>query len=113
MIFLWAISDGEDEDPVFLQEKAELWEEQRLNGTGGGFGKVNLRCGELLSWVPNWWLCDGRNHCRNGFDEMHCEQNKTCKANELLCDEGYNCIAHVSIQFVLHHFLINSTTFCT
>ena len=52
-----------------------------------------VACGNnSYQYIMAGWECDGYPNCANGYDELNCQQNRSCHPEFYLCEEGYSCI---------------------
>ncbi|CAH1640883.1 unnamed protein product [Spodoptera littoralis] len=56
-----------------------------------------FRCADGLRCVPAAWRCDGRAHCADGSDELHCSSpnpsSAACRGDEFRCAVSNFCLA--------------------
>ncbi|KAJ2938967.1 hypothetical protein O0L34_g17783 [Tuta absoluta] len=76
---------------------------------GPGCGLDEWQCEDRSRCVPAAWRCDGRPHCTDGSDELHCF---SCGVDEWQCEDRSRCVAlrrpaglHGSSD-VLHCFML-------
>ncbi|CAG5013242.1 unnamed protein product [Parnassius apollo] len=63
-------------------------------GVGAGScGAEQFACADGSRCVPAAWRCDGRAHCPDASDELHCTWNVTCGAGQFRCERSGLCVA--------------------
>lgn len=50
-------------------------------------GPDRFKCLDGNGCIPKRWVCDGKAECRDGSDEINCDQRE-CSENDFKCDNG-------------------------
>ncbi|XP_068625234.1 prolow-density lipoprotein receptor-related protein 1 [Battus philenor] len=62
-------------------------------GATSSCGDGQWSCADGSRCVPSAWRCDGRAHCPDASDELHCARNGTCGAGQFRCARSGQCVA--------------------
>lgn len=71
-VYLTTNIDGSDEESCDMRPRC---------------GQDRFKCSDGNGCIPKRWVCDGKAECRDGSDEMNCEQRQ-CSDNDFKCDNG-------------------------